>query len=288
MLSELDKGRNIENFVKGLTGEDVAIDVSRMALPVLVGTLADGTPHVIDLANNTSTLIFGDAGTGKTFELLTILGSLIYSKAPEYVKIELIDSVDSILLSKLGDMEPVTLTDARGALHTLRRVRDEIAARNELLVETGHDNIRWLRHSLTLNNNTEGLSKVPFIVVAVDDVSSLISSSDEGIREEVSALLEEISLSGRSVGVHLIATSASVSQKKLPKSVLYNSSAKIGFNMVGDDISQHIKGAKDVVSGVGESLVSSFEFSEVHKVNNVTFATSDHTLSFLKLLEGNV
>lgn len=293
MLNE--NSRTIGEFVERVAGvgiKDEAV-VAKMDLPVFVGLLEDGTPKIVDLANNTSVVIAGESGTGKTVSLVTLLGGLLYENSTSDVKIELIDTLRSVTLHELNTFDNVTLTDAKWASHDqvdlkdvmdkLRSFKKLIQDRRNLLFDAEKESWRQLRRSLKESGDVEGLAANPFVVIAVDDVSKLLNIADtlELVEyDEILSIFEELSSYGRSLGIHLIVVGQRTIAKSMPKDTMVNSSLKIGFKLSEADMDRLINDKEvlnDLPRLVGEAYVTDFASDRPVKVRMSLVGEADIT-----------
>lgn len=283
------KERTIGGFVEGVVGVKIINEeaVSKMDLPIFVGFLEDGTPKIVDLANNTSAVIAGESGTGKTFELLTILGSLLYAQLSSDVKIELIDTQRSVLMDELGKIGNVTLTDAKWAsydqvdvtdvLNKLRSLKEEVHNRRTILFDARKESWRGLRNSFKKSGDVEGLADHPFIVVALDDVTRVMrllqDSPDVNAKSDYDEFLNnlaDIASNGRSVGIHVVVVGHRTIANSMPKDVMLNSSLKIGFKLTSSDMERLLPDRdvlNDLPTNLGEAYVTDFALAKPIKIN---------------------
>jgi DNA segregation ATPase FtsK/SpoIIIE, S-DNA-T family len=158
-----------------------------MTLPVVVGYSQRNEPIAYDMAEHPHLLVSGETGSGKSSLLRVILTTLMLSKKPEEVRFILGDLKRSEfgVFRNLAHVDGV-FVESQALKIALMGIKAEMQRRGDLLD----------RNEVT--HISELPEKLPYIVVAIDEVALLRTEKD------VMALIEDISSVGRSLGVLLV------------------------------------------------------------------------------------
>jgi S-DNA-T family DNA segregation ATPase FtsK/SpoIIIE len=156
--------------------------IKDMKLPIVVGKSRQGY-EVYDMLENPHLLIAGETGSGKSVCLRSILSTLILSES--YLELYCADLKRSEfhLFRKIARE---VVVDAHNLKIMLMKIKKELVRRGNLLDEAE------VAHVDDLKN------KLPYIVIAIDEVALLKKEND------CMEILEEISAIGRALGVFLI------------------------------------------------------------------------------------
>ena len=176
------------------------------ALPFWAG-LAENNDLEFDLVTNgPHALIVGSTGSGKSEFLRLVTCSLLASKAAKDIRLVLIDFKGGAALRPL-ESHPTTLTlitDIDSADHERfwLYLQGELRIRELALAQQGVSSISEAKD-------------MPRLIVLADELPAILSSSPLALQS-----FEAIAARGRSLGVHLIATSQSLSG--IPRSLITN------------------------------------------------------------------
>ena len=163
-------------------------------LPVALGKGSGGETVVTDLAKMPHLLIAGATGSGKSVCINTIVSCLIMEKTPAEMRLLLIDP------------KRVELTPYNGVPHLLTPVVVETDQVVGLLKGTIHEMLdRYRRMEEVAVRNIEAYNekmpdKMPFLVVAVDELADLMMSAAFDVEQSLCRLAQL----GRATGIHLI------------------------------------------------------------------------------------
>lgn len=279
-ITLVGKDRNMSGFVEAFTGLKIANEelVKDMDLPIFMGMLENGSPHVIDLADNTSVAIVGASGSGKSFKVMSILGSILYTNPLSDVTIEIIDTKNSRAYLEFAKYENVTHTglryennepDLNDILKKIARIKEALADRRKLLRELDKENWRELRNSI--KGDEESLRAFPWLIVVVEEVSRLMEFveteyKNNEIYEQLIRDIESITGEGRSLGVFTFVVGQRSIKRMFPKNVINLSSIKIGYTSLVPDMLRLFGDSSElsdmlsnyVPNSLMESLVSDF------------------------------
>lgn len=169
--------------------------------PLTVGLGRDVERNIFlaDLAKMPHLIIAGSTGTGKSVCINSILISLIYKTSPENVRLILADP-KGVELNNYEDIPhllvPVLYGEEKGA-GALLWAFVESCKRYDLL---SNNNVSDIDEYNELAGKTEGMEKLPRIVMVIDEMVDILDVSPVKVQEAASRL----AVKGRRVGIHLI------------------------------------------------------------------------------------
>lgn len=157
-------------------------------------------------------LISGTIGSGKSTLLHTIIMSILLRYSPEDVQIYLLDFKRGVEFkiyaeSKLPNFRVISLdTEPEFGLAVLKYLEQEQADRAQEFHDKKCDNIERYNEIAGADLENE-ISKIPRIVLIIDEFHEMFSKSDSDISKECARLLEQIVRQGRALGIHVILAS---------------------------------------------------------------------------------
>lgn len=221
-------GLEVPNTTKDLVrfregAESAAFRRSRARLPILLGKSIDGEMLVGDLARMPHLLIAGSTGSGKSIAVNTLVASLLYRFLPTELRFLMIDP------------KMVELTPFDGVPHLIRPVvTDSNQAAGVLLGAVEHMERRYkmmnkigVKHLDQYNAKAENLDlpALPFIVIVVDELADLFTTSPKEVSEAVMRLAQK----SRATGMHLILATQRPSVDVLTALIKVNVPARMAF-----------------------------------------------------------
>lgn len=251
-------------------------------LPVLVGLKEGEQPYIVDLVENTSTIIVGGSGSGKTWFLNSLLLNLFTTNDYEDLNVYMFDRKNTPHNNAFSEYPHVKkyVTDLDEHEKMLEDIESLRKSRQQLLNDLGAERLQDYRESLLEKKEYEKLKEVPEILVVVDEYTALKAVSDEREDGRVIKMLDELSARGRSAGIRLVVVGQRANGINLTKTLNSNSSVKIGFrNLNKQDLDElYGKAAKEVKEPktVGEFLIKSVEGPEVKNVKALTVGGRDN------------
>jgi DNA segregation ATPase FtsK/SpoIIIE, S-DNA-T family len=216
-------------------------------LPLPLGVTVTGEPTAADLSQMPHLLIAGTTGSGKSVALNAFLLGLLYRHGPESLKLVLIDikRLEFGVYAGLPHLLQPIATDPQTALLALQTVLFLVEARYELMAPYGVRNLE--------SYNRVAEVKMPYIVVAIDEVADLMISSKFSIAEP----LTRIAQIARAAGVHLLIGTQRPSvdvvsgliKTNFPSRLVFRTASKVDSSVtIGD------KGA-EMLLGKGDALL---------------------------------
>jgi S-DNA-T family DNA segregation ATPase FtsK/SpoIIIE len=230
---------------------------SKLALSL--GRDVAGRPVVVDLAKMPHMLIAGASGMGKTICINNLFISLLYRNTPQDIKFIVIDPkrVDLTPYNGIPHLLTSVITERDKAVNSLKWAVAEMERRYKLLEQAGKRNIG--------EYNEKNSLPMPFIVIIVDELADLMTSSD---KSEVESAIVRIAQMARAVGIHLVVATQRPSVEVITGLIKANISARISFTTVSQVDSRTIldtTGAEKLL-GNGDMLFVSAEMAKPRRI----------------------
>jgi len=253
---------------------------SSLRLPIALGVDIAGLPVVTDLIRMPHLLIAGTTGSGKSVALNALICSILIKAPPDEVKFLMIDPKRLEFSSYEGIphlLHPVVV-DPKMAAQVLKWAVEEMERRYQIISITGVKNIesynRLLEKKVTvaeksglaaqLHKNGEDQdslpleqeialpSKLPYIVILIDELADLMLVAQRNVEESLARLAQM----ARAAGIHLILATqrpsvdviTGVIKANFPTRISFQVSSKVDSRTI---IDQH--GAEKLL-GAGDML----------------------------------
>lgn len=257
-------------------------------LMIALGKDMNSTDIVADLRQMPNLLICGSTGSGKSTCISSLVVSLLLQKKPDELKFAIIDTkkIDFSNYNGLPHLLCPIITDSKQGTIALKNLSYEVERRNELLEYTKTKSIT--EYNNFCNNNTN-YTKLPFIVIIINELSDLELTSSSELEYSVSMIAQ----SARKVGVHLIICTQLPSSNIITSTIKNNIPARIALSVPSGMASRVIldeNGAENL-SGNGDMLVKIkkgepainiqgcyVSDEEVEKIINYCIASSDKAI----------
>ncbi len=216
-------------FGKSISGEYISADLGEF-------------PHM---------LIAGGTGSGKSIFVHGIIMSLLMRNRPEELKFILIDP-KRVELGKYRDV-PHLLThmikDTEEAKVCLKKLCDEMERRYDLLEEGRISNIRQFNSDIA---EAEGLEKLPFIVVVIDEYADLVGNC-----KEIGDYVVRLAQKARAAGIHLVIATQRPSVDIITGVIKANLQVRVALRVASSQDSMVIlsQGGAEDLNGYGDMLV---------------------------------
>ena len=218
-------------------------------LPITLGKSIAGLPLVADLTSMPHLLVAGTTGSGKSVCINSIILSILYKHSPETCKLILIDPKMLELSSYEGIPHLLTpvITDASKATSALSWTVREMENRYKLMSREGVRNIDGYNQKHKL--------KMPYIVVAVDEMSDLMLVSGK----EIENYVQKLSAMARAAGIHIIMATQRPSVDVITGTIKANFPTRISFQVSSKIDSKTILGEQgaEQLLGKGDMLFMS-------------------------------
>lgn len=177
-----------------------------------------------DLADMPHLLVAGTTGSGKSICLNCIILSLIYRNGPDDMKFVMIDpkKVEFPVFDPINHLLCPVISDADKTIIALKWLVGEMERRFDVLKGAGNRDI------LTYNKSwKEGMEKMPYIVVVIDELADLMMARGKEIESYVVRLAQK----ARAVGIHLILATQRPSVEVITGLIKANISSRIGLKV---------------------------------------------------------
>ena len=239
---------------------------SKLSLPL--GRDVSGKPIIGNLELMPHLLVAGATGSGKSVAINSFLTALLYQNSPKDLKFILIDPKRVELSNYNGIphlLSPV-IQDPEKAAISLRWVVSEMTRRYS---ELSTHRVRNLHEY----NDLDGISKMPRIVVVIDELADLMMAAGK----EVEASICRIAQMARAVGIHLIIATQRPSVDVITGLIKANIPSRISFAVSSSIDSRTILdgiGAEDLL-GKGDMLYLPTGMSKPMRVQGIFVTTKE-------------
>lgn len=195
------------------------LEKSKLALGLGLGS--GGEVAVADLARMPHLLIAGSTGSGKSVCMNTVISCMIMQNSPWETRLLLIDPKRVELTPYNGIPHLITpvVVEPEVAVNSLKGMVQEMLARYKLLEEAGARNIA------SYNRDLPPEEKMPFIVVAVDELADLMMAAPHDIEHSIIRLAQL----GRATGIHMIVATQRPSVNVVTGLIKANFPGRISF-----------------------------------------------------------
>jgi DNA segregation ATPase FtsK/SpoIIIE, S-DNA-T family len=202
-LIESESFRDIKSNLRIPLGRDVA-----------------GNPVVANLAKMPHLLIAGATGSGKSVFLNDVLISLLYQNSPADLRIILVDPkrVEFANFADVPHLLSPVIVDPHKTINALKWLVVEMERRYRVMAE---DKVR----ELTAYNQLHKDSKLPYIVLVIDELADLMAVS----AREVEAYICRLAQMARAVGIHLVLATQRPSVDVITGLIKANFPSRIAF-----------------------------------------------------------
>ena len=237
---------NIHSVIGSKAFTDSASKVS-----FAVGKDIGGNPIVGNIAKMPHLLIAGTTGSGKSVCTNSIITSLLYKATPEEVRLIMVDPkmVELGIYNGIPHLLIPVVTDPKKAAGALQWAVTEMMKRYRTFSEVG---VRKLEEYNALAARTEGMEKMPYIVVLIDELADLMLVAAKEVEESICRVAQM----GRAAGMHLIIATQRPSADVITGLMKANIPSRIAFAVASSLESRiilDITGAEKLV-GRGDML----------------------------------
>ncbi|NBA00829.1 DUF87 domain-containing protein [Erysipelothrix rhusiopathiae] len=193
---------------------------------VALGKDLTGKPITVALNKMPHLLVAGATGSGKSVCMNTIITSILLTKSPEDLKLLLIDpkKVEFTPYTEIPHLIGPVIDDPHKASAALKVVVEEMEQRYDLFSKAGVRNIGSYNEKVKAFP-AENLSKLPWIVVIIDELADLMSVAGK----EVETSIQRITQLARAAGIHLIVATQRPSVDVVTGIIKANIPSRIAF-----------------------------------------------------------
>jgi len=216
-----------------------------------LGKDVSGRPLITDLSEMPHLLVAGATGTGKSICLNSILITLFYRNSPKALRLILVDPkrVEFSFYNEIPHLLSPVITEVDKTISAFRWATAEMDRRYILLQEHGKRNIDEYNRSVT------GDKKIPYIIIAVDELADLMAQA----RREVEASIVRLTQMARATGIHLVLATQRPSTDVITGLIKANITHRIAFQVASQIDSRTIldRSGADKLLGRGDMLYQS-------------------------------
>jgi DNA segregation ATPase FtsK/SpoIIIE, S-DNA-T family len=255
-------------------------------LTIALGKDTSGNPVLADLGDMPHLLIAGATGQGKSVCINSILVTLLMRTTPEQVKLILIDPkrIELAAYRDLPNLLVPVVVEPKKAANALAWAVVEMEQRYKQLEKVGAKKLEQYNALVAAGKDprTEGLEKLPFIVIVIDELADLMMISSV----EVEGTVQRLSQMARAVGIHLVLATQRPSTDVITGLIKANITTRIAMK-VGSSIDSRVildtPGADKLV-GKGDMLLMQPERGKPLRVQGafVSEEEIDQIVAFIK------
>jgi S-DNA-T family DNA segregation ATPase FtsK/SpoIIIE len=237
---------NVVNLKEILASE--AFKNARSKLTLALGKDIAGAPVVCDLGTMPHLLIAGTTGSGKTVCVNSIITSMLFSASPDEIKFIMVDPkmVELAPYNGLPHLLCPVITNAKKVSAALNWTVNEMESRYQMLADETARNIE------AYNKKVADESKMPYIVVVIDELADLMVVASQEIENAITRL----SQLSRAVGIHIILATQRPSVDVITGVIKANFPTRISFKVASKVDSRTVLDANgaDKLIGRGDML----------------------------------
>ncbi|MEY3288927.1 MAG: hypothetical protein RLZZ419_1169 [Pseudomonadota bacterium] len=248
---------------------------AKSMLTLAMGKDIAGAPLMADLGKMPHALVAGTTGSGKSVAINTMILSLLYKATPEEVRLIMIDPkmLELSVYEGIPHLLTPVVTDMKEASNALRWAVAEMERRYKLMSKMGVRNLAGFNHLLDeaeargesirdpmfqlLNPLADGeyfpvLSKLPSIVIVIDELADMMMIVGKKVEELIARLAQK----ARAAGIHLILATQRPSVDVLTGLIKANVPTRISFQVSSRIDSRTIldQGGAETLLGNGDML----------------------------------
>ncbi|MCK5832662.1 DNA translocase FtsK [bacterium] len=248
---------------------------NKYSLPLALGKRVDGTPAIADLTKMPHLLIAGATGSGKSVCINSIITSIIYAKSPKEVRLILIDPkrLELSVYKGIPHLAAPIVVEPKHASIALNWATEEMDSRYKLLSEVGVRSIADYNTYIDAHKEREDLSKLPYIMVIVDEMADLMVTVASEIEEPIARLAQM----ARAVGIHLIIATQRPSVDVITGLIKANFPSRIAFKVRSKIDSRTILdiGGAERLLGKGDMLYLPSGYAEAIRIHGCLITTNE-------------
>ncbi len=223
---------------------------SKSPLTVALGKDIVGKPFVTDIKKLPHLLIAGTTGSGKSVGINAMLLSLLYRNGPDNLKLILIDPkmLEFSIYNDIPHLLTPVIIEPKKAIIALANLVKEMERRYQLMAKNKVKNI----DNYNAKAKKEGLERMPFIVVVIDELADLMMTGGKEVEYSIARLAQM----ARASGIHIIVATQRPSVDVVTGLIKANLPARLSYR-VGQKIDSKVildtTGAESLL-GRGDAL----------------------------------
>ncbi len=206
--------------------ESQAFQNTTKTLPLALGKGMGGQPVISDLVSLPHLLIAGATSSGKSVCINSIILSILYKFTPKEVKFLMIDPkrVELSVYEGIPHLVGPIVVDPKKAALALEWIIKEMERRFRIFADLG---VRNLKGYNSIVKDLAGYTKMPFIVVIIDELADLMMVAPKDVEESLCRLAQM----ARATGIHLIVATQRPSVDVITGLIKANFPSRIAFTV---------------------------------------------------------
>jgi S-DNA-T family DNA segregation ATPase FtsK/SpoIIIE len=232
-------------------------------------------------------MVAGATGTGKSVCINSLITALLYQNSPEDLKLIMVDPkrVELSFYNGIPHLLCNVIVENNKVLNSLKWAVGEMERRYKLLQEMSSVNIASFNEKVksgkkrkitdpdTDETREESLSKLPYIVIIIDEVADLMGSHGR----EVEGAIVRLAQMARAVGIHLIVSTQRPSVEIITGLIKANITNRIAFQVASQIDSRTILDAAgaEKLLGKGDMLYLSSASPKPKRIQGVFIEESE-------------
>lgn len=252
-----------------------------------IGKDIGGNCIVADLSKMPHLLIAGATGSGKSVCINTLIVSILYKYSPEDVKLLLVDPkvVELNVYNEIPHLLVPVVTNPKKAAGALNWAVTEMTRRYNLFAE---NNVRNIEGYNELFNKGKIDSKIPWIVIVIDELADLMMVCPGEVEEYIARLAQM----ARAAGMHLVIATQRPSVDVITGVIKANIPSRIAFSVSSQIDSRTIidsAGAEKLL-GKGDMLFYPVGESKPIRIQGAFISEEEveKIVSFIKLQKNEI
>lgn len=213
----------------------------KAAIPIFLGTDAQGNPVIEDLATMPHLLVAGRTGAGKSVFLNSLILSILMTRHPEDVRLVMVDPKQVELKVYQGIPHLLTRVESnpKKAMQILDWAVLQMEERYEILASCGARNLASYNKmpkadrlaALERAYTPEQIARIPermhSIVVIVDEFADLIMAAGKELEQSIARLAQK----ARAVGIHVVLATQRPEVKVITGLIKANLPSRVAFQV---------------------------------------------------------
>lgn len=246
-------------------------------LTVPLGLDVSGKTIVTNLGKMPHALVAGTTGSGKSVMLNAWICNFLFRTTPEDLRLILIDPkrVEFTQYNGIPHLLTEVIVDPEKSISALKWTVGEMNNRYKIFAQVGARNLESY-------NDREGIERMPYIVIIIDELSDLMMVAAREAEENITRIAQM----ARATGIHLILATQRPSVNVITGLMKANVPTRIAFNvasLVDSRVVLDMPGAEKLV-GKGDMLYLSADQAKPRRIQGPYLSEADinNVVGFLK------
>ncbi len=246
---------------------------SKSKLTLSMGKDINGRIVTADLGTMPHLLIAGSTGAGKSVAINAMIMSMLYKATPDEIRLILVDPkrLELGVYEGVPHLYTPIITEPKLAANALRNAVREMERRLKVLAEKGVRNIDQYNRlfdetpSLFGEDGQEQETRLPYIVIIIDELADLMMLDQGNVEESVTRLAQM----ARAVGIHMVLATQRPSVDVITGLIKANFPARVSFRVATKVDSRTILDANgaEALLGRGDMLYLPSGSARVHRLH---------------------